>query len=547
MNSYNWLIDVTITSTIVAIIIALVRLVLKEKLTGKLKYYLWVIFLLRLMVVQIPESQISIYNFIPQKSAIQKQVNINNTTNVNNDKLENSILQKQEDKVEYSSSLSTVEDKLNIDNLFSKIYISMVIIFILIPVISYIVFVYRSKKKFEQVEIEYSKRLDRIKKRLKIRRKITLVYGDTAFIYGFFKIKLVIPKGISLDDLDAVLVHELMHYKYGDLLINWLLVILKAIYWFNPIVWIVFKQIRKDCELSCDERVIESKFVDKKSYATVLFKNTLKGNKYLVGTSSFSKGGSDIKRRIKMIQKFKKKSVIFATLGVVIFLGVGAVCLTDSVNVLGNDSNISINDKDKSKEEITKKTNDDNKDNYSENKQEKANSNTGAISKNIENKNKDENSKLKDTNLNLDESLNNSDSAERLNNTPSNSDVNLNDISTNVKNYILNGQGNKAEAEKLKWSNTFLEQVDFKTMYDNYLVGGGLANDVEDFAKYITLSSPIQSNWQELFEKDLYNIYGQSVIKIEHLGGDSYQAYINVDGKDVPYVVVSSRTGYFHG
>ena len=63
----------------------------------------------------------------------------------------------------------------------------------------------------------------------------------------------------------------------------------------------------------------------------------------------------------------------------------------------------------------------------------------------------------------------------------------------------------------------------------------------------LTLNAPILNDWKKLFERDLYNIYGQKVTKLEPLDNDLYQAYVNIDGKDVPYVVVSARTGYFHG
>ncbi|GAA0107743.1 hypothetical protein PMY56_11300 [Clostridium tertium] len=121
------------------------------------------------------------------------------------------------------------------------------------------------------------------------------------------------------------------------------------------------------------------------------------------------------------------------------------------------------------------------------------------------------------------------------------------DISEKVKNYIINGQSNKSEAEKIKWSKTFLNEVDIKSLYDQYISTGGNANDLEKFASYMTLNAPIVNNWEELFKKDLYDIYGEKVVRLKHLENDLYEAYIKKDGAEVPYVVVSARTGYFHG
>lgn len=120
-------------------------------------------------------------------------------------------------------------------------------------------------------------------------------------------------------------------------------------------------------------------------------------------------------------------------------------------------------------------------------------------------------------------------------------------ISEKVKNYILNGQGDKSNAESLLWSKTFLDRVDVDSLYKKYLAGGGKADDIEKVAKYVTLNAPIQNDWQDMFKKDLYSMYGQTVVRLEPLGNNMYQAYVKINGSEVPYVTVSARTGYFHG
>jgi hypothetical protein len=89
--------------------------------------------------------------------------------------------------------------------------------------------------------------------------------------------------------------------------------------------------------------------------------------------------------------------------------------------------------------------------------------------------------------------------------------------------------------------------VNIDSLYKQYKTNGGKAEDIESFASYITKNAPIQGDWQELFKKDLYDTYGEKAVKLEHLNGDSYQAYVVKNGSQVPYVVVSARTGYFHG
>ena len=120
-------------------------------------------------------------------------------------------------------------------------------------------------------------------------------------------------------------------------------------------------------------------------------------------------------------------------------------------------------------------------------------------------------------------------------------------ITEKVKNYIINGQDGKVESKKLKWSNTFLNKVNIEYLYNLYLSANGDSNDIEKFAEYITLNAPIPNNWEELFEKELYDTCGKEVSRLEPLGNQLYKAYVIIDGKEVPYVIVCSRTGYFHG
>lgn len=120
-------------------------------------------------------------------------------------------------------------------------------------------------------------------------------------------------------------------------------------------------------------------------------------------------------------------------------------------------------------------------------------------------------------------------------------------ISEKVKEYIINGQGDKPEASKIKWSKSFLNKADIVSLYKQYVAKSGNSQDLAKFAAYMTSNAPILNDWQKLFEKDLNDIYEEKVVGLEHLNKDLYQAYVKKNNKEVPYVVVSARTGYFHG
>ncbi|HEX2939206.1 MAG TPA: hypothetical protein VHO66_09875 [Ruminiclostridium sp.] len=120
-------------------------------------------------------------------------------------------------------------------------------------------------------------------------------------------------------------------------------------------------------------------------------------------------------------------------------------------------------------------------------------------------------------------------------------------IAQKTKEYITNGQKDKSEAEKLKWSTAFLDKADIKGVYRKYIAAGGKTGDIESFAEYLTKNAPVLNNWKEIFETDFANSYNQKITRYEPLQDNLYQVYIKSGSSEVPFVVVNARTGYFHG
>jgi len=121
------------------------------------------------------------------------------------------------------------------------------------------------------------------------------------------------------------------------------------------------------------------------------------------------------------------------------------------------------------------------------------------------------------------------------------------DIAQETKEFLLSGQEDKPEAGRLHWSEEFLNKVDINAVYEEYLSSGGKADDVISFAEYLTLNAPISQDWKTMFEADLLEQYESEVVRYEDLGNGIYQAYVMIDGSEVPYVAVNARTGYYHG
>ena len=57
----------------------------------------------------------------------------------------------------------------------------------------------------------------------------------------------------------------------------------------------------------------------------------------------------------------------------------------------------------------------------------------------------------------------------------------------------------------------------------------------------------VEDSWKVDFEKSLLDNYGVKPDHYEELENGVYQVYVEIDGKIVPYVVVDSATGDYHG
>jgi beta-lactamase regulating signal transducer with metallopeptidase domain len=58
------------------------------------------------------------------------------------------------------------------------------------------------------------------------------------------------------EERDLALAHELGHHARGDLLANWVALVVLALHWFNPIAWRAFRAFRADQEIANDARVL---------------------------------------------------------------------------------------------------------------------------------------------------------------------------------------------------------------------------------------------------------------------------------------------------
>jgi beta-lactamase regulating signal transducer with metallopeptidase domain len=101
--------------------------------------------------------------------------------------------------------------------------------------------------------------IEQLRQSMRIARKIRVAVSERISVpgvIGFIWPTLLLPtsmiSGIPMDDLKAILSHELAHIRRYDYLINFCQMIIEAVLFFNPALWWVSRQIRIEREVCCD-------------------------------------------------------------------------------------------------------------------------------------------------------------------------------------------------------------------------------------------------------------------------------------------------------
>lgn len=80
-------------------------------------------------------------------------------------------------------------------------------------------------------------------------------------VVGYLKPVVLFPLAISnqldIDQVEAILIHELSHVRRNDYLLNILKTIIEAVLFFNPFVWLLGRIINDERENACDDDVLE--------------------------------------------------------------------------------------------------------------------------------------------------------------------------------------------------------------------------------------------------------------------------------------------------
>ncbi|MBX9797790.1 M56 family metallopeptidase [Sphingomonas sp.] len=162
---------------------------------------------------------------------------------------------------------------------------------------------------------------------------IRVIESDAAagpLAFGIWRKYVAFPRDFAdrydADEQVLALAHEMTHHARGDLIANWVALVVLGLHWFNPIAWRAFRAFRADQEMACDARVLAGR--DERlrhAYGRAIVKSAHGG---WVSAACHLHSINELKGRLRMLSKQKVSSAQhragLAVAGVIALAGLGA-------------------------------------------------------------------------------------------------------------------------------------------------------------------------------------------------------------------------------
>ena len=312
---FDWLLWMTIQAALLFCLIMLVQFILRSRLPIRWHYCLWLLLLIRLAIPWLPESRVSIFNLVPRS--------------IQQGRILESISQSQNargmDFYMYAESVEGQEIESKPEAIIVRFARMLPLLWLLGTVVLAVYvgagnfhiwwLVTRERPLTDQKILDL---LEECKSQMRIHTILGVVITDkvkSPALFGFLRPRLLLPAGmletLSREELRYVFLHELGHLRRRDIYIGWLMSLLQVLHWFNPLVWLAFYRIQSDRELACDALVLTcTRSGESKEYGRTIVNllERFSRPQRLPSMAGILETKSQLKRRIKMIAKFKKTS-----------------------------------------------------------------------------------------------------------------------------------------------------------------------------------------------------------------------------------------------
>ena len=327
------ILTMSISGSIIAALLFALKPLIRNRLPKSTQYYLWAVVIMALLVPVSRFVVISDNNSVPIPVAPVQAV------------LEQSLFSGTESGIstfspnpseprlpESGSGPVVIQPRQNISlaTILALIYPIGVAAALLYFIISYNVFTALHRRRNRTANAEETVMLAELCGNSRTPRIFRNPLAATPMLFGLLRPAIILPdREYSEQQLRAVLLHELTHLKRKDIIIKWLSVLMCAVHWFNPIVWLVRREIDRACELACDAAVIRDfDTAGKQNYGeTLLYVASESKIPHAVLSTTMCEEKRALKQRLSAIVKSKKHTRIALIVSIMLILTVSGTAI----------------------------------------------------------------------------------------------------------------------------------------------------------------------------------------------------------------------------
>ena len=348
----NWI----VASSILIVVVIVLRCLLKGKISLRLQYALWGLVLLRLLIpFNVGSSILSVMNIMEKTQVVQDIESVKDVSRIEQ-RVNGTVVgyRQQRENTGNSQNVRNIESTRNLQNVqnienagntenaektgnasvavekgkmsaaeFARL--DRVLTFRQAAVPIWLCGMILLAVVFILSNIRFSIRLRRTRQRVPMENCRLPVYLaenlDTPCLFGIFRPAIYITKEAAEKEaaLRHTVEHEMTHFRHGDHIWAILRGVCLVLHWYNPLVWCAAVLSRNDAELACDEATIKRLGeAERARYGCTLIGMTCRRRgDVLVMATTMVGSGRNIKERIALIVR-KPKTALYTLLAVIL-------------------------------------------------------------------------------------------------------------------------------------------------------------------------------------------------------------------------------------
>jgi len=348
---FAWVLRSTVQASVLAMVIFAIQFALRKRLPARWQYLLWLVLLVRVALPWAPESPTSMFNaarlFEAETHPMEGQA-------VSSPERSTTAIPVAIDAQSSSTEAAAAEARVSHGPEPKSLVRVLLPSRESAPALAWAagaiaLALYAAARNLSlwthirgQRPITDARRLDLLeecKERMGVRTPVTLVesmrMGAPALV-GFIRPRLVLPANnalpLSAEEQRFIFLHELAHLKRNDILVNWFMLALQVLHWFNPIIWIAFRRMIADREGACDALALSRAGAEHAQEYGLTILRLLDRTPRLVivpGAAGILEDKGQLKRRITMIAQFTPNAYRWSSLALAALTILALVGLTN--------------------------------------------------------------------------------------------------------------------------------------------------------------------------------------------------------------------------